>query len=93
MPVSHNIFRHPDMPIELFRLLWGKLKKGEVFKGIVKNRAKDGSHYWDGCFVPVKDSSGNTLKYIGARYHIEDDEVVLTMYNKQAKNLGLPLLK
>ena len=90
----HNIFRHPDMPKELFKLFWATIKKGDTFKGIIKNRAKDGSHYWvDGCFVPIKDSKGNVLKYVGARYHIVNDEIALLMYNEQAIKLGLPKLK
>jgi PAS domain S-box-containing protein len=89
----HNIFRHPDMPKELFRLFWETLKKGEVFRGVVKNRAKDGSHYWvDGCFVPVKNEMGQVVKYVGARYHISDNEMAKKMYNEQALRLGLPLL-
>ncbi len=89
----HNIFRHPDMPKELFKLFWETLKKGETFKGIIKNKAKDGTHYWvDGCFVPVKDANGKVFKYIGARYHILDDNIAVEMYNKQALKIGVPLL-
>ncbi|HTJ49607.1 MAG TPA: PAS domain-containing protein [Cyclobacteriaceae bacterium] len=90
----HNVFRHPDMPQELFKIFWQTIKKGEVFKGIIKNKAKDGSHYWvDASIVPVKDETGKIVKYVGARYHIADDEIALMMYNKQAKKLKLPTLK
>ncbi len=90
----HSIFRHPDMPKELFRVFWETIKKGEVFKGIIKNRAKDGSYYWvDATIVPVKDEAGKIVKYIGARYHIEDSEMALLLYNRQAKRLNLPQLK
>lgn len=90
---GHNLFRHPDMPKELFKLMWATLKKGEIFKGIVKNRAKDGTPYWvDGCFVPVKDHLGNIVKYVGARYYIENEEMALRMYKIQALKLGLPTL-
>jgi len=89
----HNIFRHPDMPKELFKLFWDTIKAGKVFHGIVKNRAKDGSPYWvDATIVPVKDDSGKIIKYVGARYHIEDEYLAVTMYNKQANQLGWPLL-
>jgi methyl-accepting chemotaxis protein len=89
----HNIFRHPDMPKELFKIFWETLKNGEVFRGIIKNKAKDGSHYWvDGCFVPIKDKNGKLLKYIGARYHITNDREATRMYNEQALRLGLPKL-
>lgn len=87
----HNIFRHPDMPKELFKLFWQTIKSGEVFRGVVKNRAKDGTHYWvDATIVPVKDDDGKIVKYIGARYHITNDSVAEFMYNEQAERLGLP---
>lgn len=41
---GHNILRHPDMPKALFELMWKTIRQGEVFKGIIKNRKKDGSH-------------------------------------------------
>ncbi|HEY8401557.1 MAG TPA: PAS domain-containing protein [Cytophagaceae bacterium] len=91
---GHNIFRHPDMPKELFKLLWDTIKKGQVFQGIVKNKAKDGTHYWvDATIVPVLDDNGDIVKYIGARYHITNDRLAEDLYEKQAAKLGLPGLK
>lgn len=43
---SHNIVRHPDMPSEAFRDLWATLKRGRPWTGLVKNRRKNGDHYW-----------------------------------------------
>ncbi|MDR9468965.1 PAS domain-containing protein [Marinospirillum sp.] len=42
----HNIIRHPDMPAEVFRDAWATLKQGRAWQGIIKNRCKDGGHYW-----------------------------------------------
>jgi len=42
----HKIIRHPDMPRAVFWLLWDTIKKGEPIGAYVKNRAKDGRHYW-----------------------------------------------
>lgn len=42
----HNIVRHPDMPRAVFRLLWDRLHKNQPTGAYVKNRAKDGRHYW-----------------------------------------------
>lgn len=42
----HNIIRHPDMPKEAFRDLWTDLKAGRPWSGYVKNRSKNGDHYW-----------------------------------------------
>ncbi len=91
--MPHSLLRHPDMPKELFKLFWQTIKRGEVFKGIIKNRAKDGTHYWvDATIVPVKDENGQITKYVGARYHLTNDEMAKEMYNAQAKKLGHPLL-
>lgn len=46
MGQPHNIVRHPDMPPEAFRDLWATLKAGRPWQGLVKNRRKDGDHYW-----------------------------------------------
>ncbi len=42
----HNIVRHPDMPEEAFRDLWATIESGLPWQGLVKNRRKDGDHYW-----------------------------------------------
>lgn len=42
----HNIIRHQDMPKGVFWLFWNTLKKGEPIGAYVKNKAKDGRHYW-----------------------------------------------
>lgn len=42
----HKIIRHPDMPAAVFWLLWDTIKRGEPIGAYVKNRAKDGRHYW-----------------------------------------------
>jgi methyl-accepting chemotaxis protein len=42
----HNIVRHPDMPVEAFEDLWRDLKAGRPWTGYVKNRCKNGDHYW-----------------------------------------------
>jgi aerotaxis receptor len=42
----HNLVRHPDMPEEAFADLWADLKSGRPWRGVVKNRRKDGGYYW-----------------------------------------------
>lgn len=42
----HKIIRHPDMPKAVFWLLWDTIKQGKPIGAYVKNRAKDGRHYW-----------------------------------------------
>lgn len=47
----HNIIRHPDMPRAAFGDLWSHLKAEKPWRGIVKNRCKDGSYYWVDAYV------------------------------------------
>lgn len=42
----HNIVRHPDMPREAFDDMWRCLKAERLWTGLVKNRCKNGDHYW-----------------------------------------------
>ena len=42
----HNLVRHPDMPEEAFADLWVTLQAGRPWTGLVKNRRKNGEHYW-----------------------------------------------
>lgn len=68
---KQSIVRHPDMPAAIFDDLWATIVKGKVWKGEVKNRAKDGTHYWvDATITPVLGENGRPIKYIGVRYDI-----------------------
>jgi aerotaxis receptor len=42
----HNLVRHPDMPAEAFRDLWDTIQNKQPWTGLVKNRRKNGDHYW-----------------------------------------------
>ncbi|MDD2544974.1 MAG: methyl-accepting chemotaxis protein [Burkholderiaceae bacterium] len=42
----HNLVRHPDMPEEAFRDMWQTIEAGLPWTGLVKNRRKNGDHYW-----------------------------------------------
>lgn len=47
----HNMVRHPDMPKAAFEDLWQKLKRGDSWRGLVKNRCKNGDYYWVDAYV------------------------------------------
>lgn len=42
----HNILRHPDVPAAVFKDFWSTLQAGKPWSQIVKNRRKNGDHYW-----------------------------------------------
>lgn len=48
---NHNLVRHPDMPPLAFADLWARLKLGESWMGVVKNRCKNGDSYWVDAYV------------------------------------------
>ncbi|GIV26183.1 MAG: hypothetical protein KatS3mg026_1875 [Bacteroidia bacterium] len=67
----HNIVRHPDMPKALFKDLWDHLKAGKIWQGEIKNRRKDGSHYWVLATVgPLRNAQGEIDRYLSVRVDI-----------------------
>jgi methyl-accepting chemotaxis protein len=61
--------RHPDMSKDVFKELWSTIGRGQIFRGPVKNRKKDGTPYYvDGIFAPVLGANGRPIKYLGVRY-------------------------
>ncbi|MBS1191152.1 MAG: domain S-box [Rhodocyclaceae bacterium] len=64
---SHNIVRHPDMPPQAFEDLWQTVKAGLPWRGVVKNRCKNGDHYWvEALVVPLK-KNGAITGYMSVR--------------------------
>jgi aerotaxis receptor len=64
---SHNVVRHPDMPAAAFADLWATVKAGRPWRGTVKNRCKDGDHYWVDAFVVPLRKNGETTGYMSVR--------------------------
>ncbi|MEW6765728.1 MAG: PAS domain-containing methyl-accepting chemotaxis protein [Pseudomonadota bacterium] len=64
---SHNIVRHPDMPPAAFADLWSHLKAGRAWLGLVKNRCKNGNHYWVEAHVSPLFSQGQVIGYESVR--------------------------
>ncbi|MCT7615277.1 PAS domain-containing protein [Aliarcobacter butzleri] len=63
----HNIVRHKDMPKLAFEDMWQTIKNGKIWKGIVKNKTKDGDYYWvNATAYPSKTSKGMN-RYISVR--------------------------
>lgn len=72
----HNLTRHPDMPKEVFKEMWATIGKGKMFRGVIKNRKKDGSPYYvDAVVAPVLGPDGKPRKYLGVRYDITEAEI------------------
>jgi methyl-accepting chemotaxis protein len=64
---AHNLVRHPDMPSEAFADLWSCLKAGRPWSGLVKNRCKNGDHYWVMANVTPVTEDGRVVGYMSVR--------------------------
>jgi aerotaxis receptor len=71
---SHNIVRHPDMPEAAFGDLWATVKSGLPWRGVVKNRCKNGDFYWVEAFVVPLKQNGQITGYMSVRTPVSSDK-------------------
>jgi PAS domain S-box-containing protein len=70
---NHRILKSGHHPPKFFRKLWDTITSGKVWRGEIKNRAKDGTFYWvDTSIAPVFDKTGRLSKYVSVRFVITD---------------------
>lgn len=72
---SHNVVRHPDMPKWAFQSLWDTVKSGHPWRGLVKNRCKNGDYYWVRATVSPIVSHGEVTGYLSLRKKPSREEV------------------
>lgn len=64
---NHNIVRHPDMPTEAYRDMWSTIGSGSPWTALVKNRRKNGDHYWVQANVTPILHNGKPQGYMSVR--------------------------
>jgi len=70
---EHNMVRHNEMPETAFTDLWSTIKAGKAWMGPVKNRCKNGDHYWVNAYItPLKDKNGKTSEYQSVTIAIDE---------------------
>ncbi len=72
---NHNLVRHPDMPAAAFAHLWQTLKAGKSWMGLVKNRCKNGDHYWVSAHVTPVCRHGQVVEYQSVRRAASAEQV------------------
>ena len=84
----HNMVRHPDMPKAAFADMWYTLQQGEPWSGIVKNRRKNGDHYWVRANAVPMVRQGQVTGYMSIRTKATAEEIAAVEPLYRALNDG-----
>jgi len=84
----HNIVRHPDMPPQAFKDMWATLQQGFPWTALVKNRRRNGDHYWVRANVVPIIRGGKTRGYLSVRTKPTAAEITETQFLYDKINRG-----
>lgn len=81
---NHRILKSGHQPQEMFEELWRTISAGRMWRGEIKNKAKDGSYYWvDTSIAPILDQEGKPERYVSIRFLITDKKKIEEDLSKQ----------
>lgn len=85
---DHRILNSGHHSRDFFKSLWDTIKSGNVWKGEIKNKAKDGSFYWvDTTIFPIMDKAGRVNKFIAIRFDITEKKRITLELKDSSENI------
>ena len=83
---NHRIIKSGEHPPELYAEMWRSISAGQVWRGEICNRARDGHHYWvSATIVPLLDRHGRPEQYVGIRTDISDRKMMEKQLSAQLR--------
>lgn len=74
---NHRILKSGHHPPEFYQGMWNVISQGKVWRGDIKNKAKDGTYYWvKTVIMPLFDNKGSISEYISVRTDITDHKKI-----------------